>query len=166
MLQGITNQDDGQSEFNWNGFGLGLAQNARTDADGAYEVLVNGPGSYHFSIGPEGGMNVGYGREVPDAREFALDFELPSARLTGIVRDAGGQPVAGIDVSLECAEPAESHRGWSPLQRLATGPTGAFAFERLEVDPGLAPRKTAGAPRSRRVGAPGATLTRASCAVK
>lgn len=104
---------------------------ARTGSNGAYEVVVNGPGTYHFSIDAGGGTNVGYGQELPDVLSFALDFELPSARLAGVVRGPGGEPLAGIAVSLECTKPAEPGRGWAPMQRLKSSASGTFAFERL-----------------------------------
>ena len=78
------------------------------DDDGRYEVRLDEPGDYLVTIqavdSPGRQNSVEQRRNVPEAEECRLDFELPLGRVSGRVRDASGEPLAGTRVTLSMQE--------------------------------------------------------------
>ncbi len=82
--------------------GMGVRAKAAGD-DGVYELAGIKPGSYVAQISRFQGRPVQTSMtvEVPEGQfEFRLDLDLPSSDVAGRVVDAGGNPIAGVQVSL------------------------------------------------------------------
>ncbi|HEX6884303.1 MAG TPA: carboxypeptidase regulatory-like domain-containing protein, partial [Planctomycetota bacterium] len=79
------------------------AASAETDAEGAFELVVPGPGRYSLSIHrwrEEGGiLQWNTTVEVPEVESFRCDVAIPLARISGRVTDTQGKPLAGIEVA-------------------------------------------------------------------
>jgi hypothetical protein len=66
---------------------------------------------------------------VQEGKETVLDLRLPApGALTGVVRDAAGQPLAGITV---CAGPVSPGGGWSETVQAVTDAAGRFLLDGL-----------------------------------
>ncbi len=104
---------------------------AVTREDGGYELLVFAPGP-HFVQMRRGAQSFG-GREtdVPDVERFALDLEIASTTVAGVVveRDTGA-PLGGVRVSLR---PEASPPGRGAGGGAETSPDGRFT---IPVEPG------------------------------
>ncbi|MCE9595114.1 MAG: sigma-70 family RNA polymerase sigma factor [Planctomycetes bacterium] len=97
-------------------------------ADGGYELVLDTPGRYLVMV------VVGFARsefvvDVPRAREFDRDFELPTGVLRGVVTTAEGRPVVGAKVDLV---PTGGHSPHAPAANVGfeipTDEEGAFEF--------------------------------------
>ena len=81
------------------------------EADGRYELVVDGPGAYVVSVNPFPGRPgeqsvVPFACEIPERAEVEHDFEVPGGRISGRVMDARGRPVeARITLSTDGAVP-------------------------------------------------------------
>jgi uncharacterized GH25 family protein len=101
-----------------------------TEADGTYEILLDGPGEYRFVVGRDWGSQSTFMRDVPAGATHALDFELPGGALTGFVR-GGGKPVEGASLTLTpVVNGAEQGAGrWFGRRQTGSQIDGRFTFE-------------------------------------
>jgi protocatechuate 3,4-dioxygenase beta subunit len=99
---------------------------ATTGEDGAYELLVFGPGPSRVELAaPASGQGFpGRTVVVPDAFRFALDLEIAEATVSGVVVDLeGGGPLPDVSLRLSPAE----ERG-SAGSGARSGPDGRFVI--------------------------------------
>ena len=92
-------------------------KNCTVAKDGAYSVKVDAPGHYSISVQQiVGGMGqqstVEFSRDIPEGKDYRLDLEMPTARISGRVRGPDGEPAAGARVSLHPESPVESGTMW------------------------------------------------------
>jgi protocatechuate 3,4-dioxygenase beta subunit len=106
-------------------------RNARTDADGRFELTVDGPGAHRFVVMPDLKSNATFERTVPDAPEVAESFEVPAGRIVGRVLGSDGVGIARVAVTARSTEDGVPSKGWN-LQRATTGSDGSFEFGFLE----------------------------------
>jgi len=107
------------------------------DEQGAYEIVVDGPGEYVAIVQRIGGapgqqQNIEYSREIPELTDFRLNFELPLGRISGLVVGPDRQPRAGVRITLS---PAGGIRSDSMLggqyAEIQTGADGKFDLPAL-----------------------------------
>ena len=109
---------------------------AESGVDGHYDVVLETHGPFLAVVqtfgNPRGAAE--FHVIVPEEGDPALDLELPSAALGGVILGPDDAPVAGVLVTLE---PTDSFSGRSPLTSIAdakrSGTDGRFAFELLEA---------------------------------
>lgn len=102
---------------------------ARTGDDGRYELSLPGPGHYWVNVRSPSNTTMSNEREVTSAGA-ELDFAFGGARVRGRTVDREGNPVAGVNVSLEPEvgrARGESHVSASRQ----TEKDGTFAFEEV-----------------------------------
>ncbi|HEX6885547.1 MAG TPA: carboxypeptidase regulatory-like domain-containing protein [Planctomycetota bacterium] len=87
-----------------NGKGLDNLKIKTLDAEGRYALELDAPGEFLVTVQnastPGRQNSIEFRRTVPKAAETQLDLELPLGRITGRVRDSGGEPVAGARVTV------------------------------------------------------------------
>jgi hypothetical protein len=78
-----------------------------TDVDGRYELELDDAGAYSISVSAmkDGGVNqqiaAEFSAQIPlGSEEFVRDIELPGGAITGTVKDADGEPAAGVRLSV------------------------------------------------------------------
>ena len=109
---------------------------AAVDKEGFYKLELDGPGSYIAYIQTlTGGLDqqsVEFQCEVPDWPEHTLDFELPTAGISGTVFDSAGDPVAQARVTLSIDGPISSgvFTGGN-YGEITTGADGSYRFDWL-----------------------------------
>jgi protocatechuate 3,4-dioxygenase beta subunit len=76
------------------------SSSSQTDAEGAYELTLPGPGRYH--VGVHGGT-VSWNAllDVPATEAFVFDVDVPVGRVSGRVTDASGAPLENVLVRSE-----------------------------------------------------------------
>jgi len=100
-----------------------------TDANGNYQLEVEGPGRHSFSVTGES-SRFDLRREITGPEEQRLDIELPAASLAGIVLGPDGDPLEGVDLTLTLVEgESEEHR--SKTRKGATRSDGTFELRFL-----------------------------------
>ncbi len=106
---------------------------ARTDADGRYDVVLDRPGDYVFTVDAEGldGRGVPFYVEVPEVEELEQDFELPLGRLRGRVVGPDRAAAAGVAVRISRSGGLIGIDDLSESNRSVTASDGAFDFEHL-----------------------------------
>lgn len=118
-------------------------RSATTDEDGNYDILELDPGTYTLRFGSPGfgpgarGNSQGstYGRAVIDKVEVSVsavtsgvNVEIQGAgRITGIVQDLSGSPVAGATIFVR----DKSGRSIDTLSTTRTGSSGRFTYDRI-----------------------------------
>lgn len=106
----------------------------RADDEGRYQLRVDGPGEWRFQVGGDFGDRVTFDEELPEGqKEVTLDFEIPEARIEGVVTGPGGELVEELRLSLVAAESdgADAQTGWFGQRFAATDEKGHFSFENL-----------------------------------
>jgi len=108
-------------------------QSGASDAQGRYEVSVDGPGKYSFSVHEwKGGISFSDHVEVPAGASFEHDIVLPAGRVSGRVLGPNGDPAPQMQVTLSPdARTAELSSSASYGHR-ETDEKGAFVFEGLK----------------------------------
>ncbi len=79
-------------------FGIGIRAKP-TDVKGDYELAGLKPGTYFFKVARFVGRRdeSNFTVEIPDgATEFRLDLIIPDSSISGVVRNANGEPVKGV----------------------------------------------------------------------
>jgi protocatechuate 3,4-dioxygenase beta subunit len=110
--------------------GSGRDASGPTDDQGAYRLQGLAAGSYTVRVAGLGGGGVNSVRSVTISGDTTLDFDLPTARLTGVVVDAeGGQPLADARLSVQALENPRGNNG------ATTDGNGRFELEGLEDGP-------------------------------
>jgi hypothetical protein len=97
---------------------------ARSDASGRYELALEGPGGYSFTVRAQDG-NAQVSRHEEVAADTTLDFDLGSGRIAGVVVGPDG-PLAEIRVSVT----QQAERG-STHANAESDADGRFAFDGL-----------------------------------
>ncbi len=74
-------------------------------ADGNYAVTLDGPGKFTVSVQKIGAKpgeqsSVEFRETIPAEKDHQLDFEVPTARISGLVRGADGAPAENVTVML------------------------------------------------------------------
>lgn len=106
---------------------------AKTDEAGRYEIRLAATGSYLAEVQAEGFARLRRSILIPDAAGMVVDFDLPSARVSGRVLDPEGQPLAEVVVLIE------PEGKWSDAAEAgseaftSTDAEGRFAFEGVEA---------------------------------
>lgn len=104
----------------------------RTDETGAFSVVLDGPGTYRFNFGRDWGKSLYFDREVPNQEAVRLEFELPTASLSGVITSSDGTPYADSRVYLSLDDNAEDDGADVSGNRIAeTDENGAFEFKDL-----------------------------------
>jgi hypothetical protein len=85
--------------------------------DGSYAVKIDAPGHYSISVQQVlGGMGqqstIEFSRDIPEGKDCRLDFEMPTARVSGRVSGPDGAPAGGARVSLHPETAVESGTMW------------------------------------------------------
>ncbi|MBP9204628.1 MAG: carboxypeptidase regulatory-like domain-containing protein [Kofleriaceae bacterium] len=108
---------------------MGRAKSATTDADGAFALAGFGPGEITIvAEHPERGRSAGQRIAAGDPREGELVLTIqPYGALTGVLRQ-GGQPAEGVFVTAQAVSTP------SALFNVASGPDGAYRFDKLAPD--------------------------------
>ncbi|MFT5051557.1 MAG: hypothetical protein ACI8QZ_002976 [Chlamydiales bacterium] len=78
------------------------------DAQGEYEIVVDGPGDYvaivqRIGSAPGQQQNIEFSRDIPETADYRLNFELPLGRISGLVLGPDRQPRAGARITLSPA---------------------------------------------------------------
>jgi hypothetical protein len=73
---------------------------ARADADGRYEIVVDGAGEYTFKVqsGTDPALSIIENRSIGAGPRVELDFDLPAGRIRGRVTSAFGDALEGVTV--------------------------------------------------------------------
>jgi len=100
---------------------------ARTAADGAYSVLVDGARDYQVTVSRGGSRHI-LKHEASAEPEQRLDIELPTASVAGVVLGPGGEPLSQQIVALSRKE-GDRRQGPRSAQ---TDAEGRFEVEFLE----------------------------------
>jgi hypothetical protein len=145
----VTRTDPAGNVDSWWGF--------ETDAEGAFVVFEAPLGEFVLDVQDPYGLTASVAGRLDDITVAAVvDARLPGhGTVTGVVTDAGGNPLANADVGLRSLD-----RGFDQLSR--TGADGAYRFERVAVGPLLVQAVDAGQVRRTdrlRLGAEGETVT-------
>jgi hypothetical protein len=101
-------------------------------ADGAFEILLAGAGSYRVRVDQQDGSSVtlrDLARLEPDQ---ALEIALPPGRLIGSVVDSTGHGAAGAVIA---AENADGQRDQEGIAYTRSGPDGHFVLTSIEPGP-------------------------------
>lgn len=116
-------------------FGL---KTASVKASGEYSVTLDGPGEYTISVqkfGTKGPMQQGvveFVREVPEGENAKLDFDIPTGRVSGRVRDDEGNALANTRVSLHPETNTEPGSIWGgQYNETTTDDEGRYDVEAL-----------------------------------
>jgi uncharacterized GH25 family protein len=107
----------------------------KTGADGRYELVVDGGGPCHITVGGEGGgTKVSRRVDLPEAATYTLDFELESGRIAGRVVDSDGKPLENAMVQLNVERDLASLSGVGTYGWFQTKADGAFTFDNLAAN--------------------------------
>lgn len=105
---------------------------AKTGADGRYELVVDGGGECHITVGSEsGGTHTSRRVDLPEASTYTLDFELASGRIAGRVVDSDGKPLENAMVQLNVERDQAALSGTGTYGYFQTKADGAFTFDNL-----------------------------------
>ncbi len=104
---------------------------ARAGEDGRYELTLDRPGQWRFSVGAQLRDRVAWVEEVPAVETHELDFELPSTRLVGQITGPGGEVLRGLQVTLVDAQSDAADGDWQSRRFAATEEDGRFEFGSL-----------------------------------
>lgn len=105
---------------------------AKTDANGRYEILLAAPGTYSISASPEGYADVQRSLEIGDAPGTVVDFDLPAGRIAGRVIGPDGKPVTGVNVHLNTHGKRSTPGTPGSQGQEETKADGSFAFEGVQ----------------------------------
>ncbi len=108
--------------------GLSIEALRATYTDGQYEMLLPSSGAYVLSVSADG-MHCQPQVDVPEAAEHRFDLSLPLERITGVVGDDAGSPLAGITVDASSWQ----EQLFRCSDRAITDERGAYT---LELPPG------------------------------
>jgi len=109
----------------------------RVKKDGTYAVELEQPGNYVVQIQMlNAAMTqqriVEFSRVVPEVEQTELFFEIPTGRVSGRVEGPGGEPVAGVRVSLHPEGALETGTLWGGQYAESTSEKdGSFDFQGL-----------------------------------
>lgn len=101
------------------------------DEDGRYELVLRNPGRWRFSVRAGQGDWTSLVEDVPEGEEHVLDFEIPEARITGLLTGPDGSPLPEMMVSLVDERTDGVRNNWFAQQRVMTDAEGRFEFEHL-----------------------------------
>ena len=104
---------------------------SRTDADGTFEVVLSVPDLHHFSIGKQQTEQTLFPREVPDAPETSLTFEMPTSAIRGVLLGPDGTPRAKQVMLLTVADAPPDSREFGEMRTGSTDEEGRFEFRGL-----------------------------------
>lgn len=107
---------------------------AKTDADGAYSMLLREPGDYRFHVGRQIGQLSKIEVKVPALSEYEHDFELPEGVLRGKVIGPEGTGLTDVYLTLSPVGDSSSSRPWMRRQQTRSTAGGVFVFE--DISPG------------------------------
>jgi hypothetical protein len=85
---------------------LSSMKTAQVAADGSYSTTIDGPGKFAVTVQRMGARageqsSVEFRETIPAEKVHELDLEMPTARITGIVRESDGTPIDGVTVMLQ-----------------------------------------------------------------
>jgi protocatechuate 3,4-dioxygenase beta subunit len=104
-----------------------------SDAQGRYEVSLEGAGEYSFNIQDEKrGTSFSDTVKVPAQASFEHDILLPGGRIAGRVIGPDGQPVAKVSVSIAPDVRTAALSSNASYGQSETDEKGAFAFDGLK----------------------------------
>jgi hypothetical protein len=108
-------------------------QSGATDAEGKYELTVDGAGKYGFNVSdPKSGTSFSDQVTVPSQASFEHDIVLPASRITGRVLGIDGAPAAGVSVTLQPDGRTAELSSSASYGQKETDEKGAFVFEGLK----------------------------------
>jgi protocatechuate 3,4-dioxygenase beta subunit len=100
--------------------------------DGEFQLTLHQSGGHEFGFYDGHGAFASHDRDIPDAKEVALSFEIPAGMINGRVVDSDGQPIAYMSLTLLRENQAgESADFWDRFSETSTSEEGAFAFTML-----------------------------------
>jgi len=105
---------------------------ARTDAEGRYGLELPGPGTYHFSVGPDTTFQVRFLETVAAAGQATLDFALPGCAIAGRVELPDGTPAARHPLMLVREGAPVDSRTFGDLHSGGADADGSFRFEGIQ----------------------------------
>jgi protocatechuate 3,4-dioxygenase beta subunit len=108
-------------------------QSGATDADGKYELTVDGAGKYGFNVNdPKSGTSFSDQVTVPSQASFEHDIVLPASRIAGRVLGIDGAPAVGVSVVLQPDGRTAELSSSASYGQKETDEKGAFVFEGLK----------------------------------
>jgi hypothetical protein len=114
-------------------------RNERVKSDGSYAVELEQPGIYVVQIQMLNATMtqqriVEFSRTVPEVEETELFFEIPTGRVSGKIAGPGGEPVAGVRVSLHPEGALETGTLWGgQYAESSSDEDGNFDFQGLRA---------------------------------
>ncbi len=112
-------------------------KSAQVDKDGNYSLVLDQAGAYLASVQKfQGSMQqqsvVEFSCDIPLEKEHRLDFEMPTARISGRIQDANGDPASGARVSLYPETAIEGGTMWGgQYNELSADEAGEFDVQAL-----------------------------------
>ncbi len=107
---------------------------AKTNADGAYRMLLREPGDYRFHVGRQIGQLSKVEVKVPAVAEYEHNFELPEGVLRGKVIGPEGTGLTDVYLTLSPSTDSSSSNPWMRRQQTRSTAGGVFVFE--DISPG------------------------------
>lgn len=111
----------------------------KVEKDGTYAVRVDAAGHYAVSVQQGfGGMGqqstVEFSEDIPEVKEHKLDLQMPTARVSGMVRGPDGEPAVGARVSLHPESAVATGTMWGgQYHEGATDADGRFDVQFLRA---------------------------------
>ncbi len=105
------------------------SRSASTAADGSYELVLDGPGEYAFSVSGEQRTQRSHIETIPDAETHRVDIDLPAGSIAGRVFGPDGEPLEEVAVTLSASEAIAETRSFGVSGWQQTEEDGSFRFE-------------------------------------
>ncbi|MDA1265802.1 MAG: carboxypeptidase-like regulatory domain-containing protein [Planctomycetota bacterium] len=103
---------------------------ANADEEGNYRLELDHPGRWRFSVRFGQGSWTTVTQQVSSG-EHRIDFEIPEAKVTGILRGHDGQPLAETAVGMVDSESDGRRNDWFAQKNAVTDAEGRYKFENL-----------------------------------
>lgn len=121
-----------------NGWGSGDWRTARTDEEGHYEVTLDGAGEFTVNASRPNGGQANRRVQVAAGATVVVDFQMPTASISGVVLRPDGTPAGGMHVSArqDSARPgADAAGGETRVSEgsARTAANGTFTIEGLSA---------------------------------
>jgi hypothetical protein len=107
----------------------GQTRAASSAADGSYELVLDAPGEYSFTVSGENQARRSHTESIPDTGEVRVDLALPSGLLAGRVVGPDGDPLDEVPVMLQTSTATAETRDFGVSGWEQTDDEGNFRFE-------------------------------------